>query len=186
MVSQGLPPGMEYPDCASPDTGEFWVGSAFYQSLPRCLEKLTVCYSLIGVENSIQTIRYSKYHMKILYRRQVGSQFVHPLQFPGGLALWAMPVTARVIRLFSETAEAAPVSVPAQRGSTAIFYSIKCFCLAGTQVIGFREIIATAPENVRQFDGLFFVFHGTCFLYVHGIQRGNDIRWLNIWQVQVN
>jgi hypothetical protein len=99
--------------------------------------------------------------MKILYRWQVGSQFVHPLQFFGILALWAMPVTARVIRLFGETALVAPVGVPAQRGSAAVFYRIKCFCLIGTQVYGLREIIATVPENVRQFDGLLFVFHGT-------------------------
>lgn len=124
--------------------------------------------------------------MKILYRWQVGSQFVHPLQFFGVLALWAMPVAARIIRLFGETAVSTLVSMPAQRGSTAVFYSIKCFCLIGTQVTSLREIIATVPENVRQFYGLFFIFHGTRFLYVHGIQWRYDIRWLNICQVQVN
>jgi hypothetical protein len=78
-----------------------------------------------------------------------------------------MPVAARIIRLFGVTAQAAPINVPAQLCSAAVFYRIKCFCLIGTQVVGFREIIATPPENVRQFYGLFFIFHGTRFLYVH-------------------
>jgi len=65
--------------------------------------------------------------MKVLYRWQIGGKFIYPLHFSGKHTFGAMPVPARVVRLFNVTAMITLVGVSAQSRSSAFCDGIKCF-----------------------------------------------------------
>jgi hypothetical protein len=97
--------------------------------------------------------------MEVPYRWQIGRKFIYPLHFFCKLALWAMPVAARVIGLFGVPTFVALIGVAAQSRCPAIFYGMKSLQLIGAQVVRVQKIVLIGLENIGQFNRLFLVFH---------------------------
>jgi hypothetical protein len=163
MIDQCLPPGVQYPDSTCLGTNLFWVGGTLQQSPSRSLKKQTVCFGLVDIKQSVKAIGYGEHDMKMPYRWQIGRKFIDPLRLLCKLALWAMPVAARVIGLFGVPTLVALISVAAQSRCPAIFYGMKSLQLIGAQIVCPQKTVPTGLENIGQFNRLFLVFHHTCF-----------------------
>jgi cytochrome c oxidase subunit IV len=75
-------------------------------------------------------MRECKYHMIILYRKQLLHACFYPFLFFYSTAAGAMPVSATVILIFSVAAVivAALIHMIPKRCCTAVFYAFQNFC----------------------------------------------------------
>jgi len=75
----------------------------------------------------MQTLWYGEDNMEVFHRGQIGSQLIHPLKFPGVLALRTMAIATRVIRVPGIPAMVTTIRVSAQSGSAAVYDGTECF-----------------------------------------------------------
>jgi hypothetical protein len=97
MVSEGLPPGMEYGDHAGLGTKMLGVSADDAYGLGRRFEEDIVNDGLILKRNCCNRWWDGEYNMEIGDREELGIAIVDPSQSSEALAFWAMPIPATIV-----------------------------------------------------------------------------------------
>ena len=92
--------------------------------------------------------------MEILDGQEVFIAGFYPLLFLQGLAFWAMPVPAGVLRYLDMTATVALVLMPAHGCCPAYFDGAHDLQVIKRQKVGAPVLRAVLTKDIRQFDAL--------------------------------
>lgn len=93
--------------------------------------------------------------MKVVSGKQIGPPFFQPLGSGKGLALWAMPVPARVVCVPFVPALITSFQMTAERSSTAGFDGTQHTLLRGRQGRSVRlaKLLAMGAHDIGDFEG---------------------------------
>ena len=85
---------------------------------------------LVTVNEWIQSMRYSKHHVKIRCFNYLSSAFINPYFLQNGLAVRTVTVTAGIIMNLSVSAVRAPAKVKTEFSGLTFKNGISCLCLS--------------------------------------------------------
>lgn len=120
MELEVLPPSMQNSCDSGHSTEIFPIRAQFQHRFGGCLEKQSIHSTLLAAKRRIQLRGNSKNNMEIRCIEQVFLLLVNPLFFRKGLALWAVPIPAGVVRDPRMAAVVAGIYMCAQGGGSAV------------------------------------------------------------------
>ena len=154
MVGQCRSPGMQHG--GEPDAGAevLGVGRDGDQGLGGGFEQQVIDDRLVVVGDVGDRPRQGEDDMEIGHRQQIGLAVGQPLLGSGGLALWAMPIAAGVVRDAQVRAVLTAFDMTAQRRRSAAFDRRHDLELAEAHMAGMGRTPSrpAVAEDVRHLD----------------------------------
>jgi len=148
MKAEVLAPGMQ--DGRVPDRCSqiLFICGQFLKRFRHAPKKKIIAVPLVTINQEIELLRDSKYHVKIVYVQEISLSGINPPLLRKRLTLGTMSVTAGIVGRFFIATVRASVHMPAEPGCPAAPDGVHSFMLSKGQTVMSSIGICKLLENI--------------------------------------